>query len=80
MTAGTDDRGEGADMFSDEFLTAIKAEREREIKAAQRARLVDRNRREEELDEGPSQGKFRAIGRIVRPSVQPGKARADPSL
>jgi hypothetical protein len=72
--------GEGADMFSDEFLTAIKAEREREIKAAQRARLADRNRLEDEPDGGSSQDKGRSIGRIVRPSVQPGRTRADPSL
>jgi hypothetical protein len=67
-------------MFSDEFLTVIKADREREIKAAQRAHLVDRNLLDEERDGAPSPGKIRSIGRIVRPSGQSGRATADPSL
>jgi hypothetical protein len=67
-------------MLGDQWLTVIKAEREREIKAVERAHLVDRNRIEEdaalvhraEIDE--------AIRRAVRPVAQPGRATADPSL
>jgi hypothetical protein len=67
-------------MFSDEFLTVIKADREREIKAAQRARLVRRNPFDEEADGAASRDKDRSIGRIVRPSGQSGRATPDPSL
>ena len=73
-------RGKGQFMFSDEWLTVIKAEREREIKAAQRAHLADRDRlTDEPADEAPT-GIARSFGRTVRPSVQPGRATADPSL
>jgi hypothetical protein len=72
--------GKGADMFSDEFFDAIKADREREIKAAQRARLADRKPLNEEPEGAQSQANARSIRRIVRPSGQPGRTTADPSL
>jgi hypothetical protein len=67
-------------MFSDEWLTMIKTEREREIKAAQRAHLADiSNLADEPAEEAPT-GLGRSYGRAVRPVVQPGRATADPSL
>jgi hypothetical protein len=73
-------RGKGDIMFGDQWLAVIKAEREREIKAAQRAHLVDRNRLDEEaFDDAPSK-LDRSVQRAVRPVVQPGRATADPSL
>ena len=72
--------GKGDIMFGDQWLAVINAEREREIKAAQRAHLVDRNRLEDEsADEAPAR-LDRAVQRTVRPVVQPGRATADPSL
>ena len=67
-------------MFSDEFFATIKADREREIRAAQRAHLVDRHPVDEAVDVTPRVDKDRSIGRIVRPSAQSGRPTADPSL
>jgi hypothetical protein len=67
-------------MLSDELLTVIKADREREIRAAQRARLADRSRIDEELDDASLPDLDRSIGRIVGSTIQPGRATADPSL
>jgi hypothetical protein len=67
-------------MFGTQWLAVIKAEREREIKAAQRAHLVDRNRLDEEATGEASSDLDRSIQRTVRPVVQPGRATADPSL
>jgi hypothetical protein len=67
-------------MLADEWLAVIKAEREREIKAAQRAHLVDRNRIDDEPADSPSTRVDGSIGRIARRIGQPGRATADPSL
>jgi hypothetical protein len=72
--------GKGDIMFGDQWLAVIKMEREREIKAAQRAHLVDRNRLEEEAASSAPADLDRSIQRAVRPVVQPGRATADPSL
>jgi hypothetical protein len=72
--------GKGDIMFGDQWLAVIKMEREREIKAAQRAHLVDRNRLEEEAAGSSPAGLDRSIQRAVRPVVQPGRPTADPSL
>lgn len=66
-------------MHSDEFLTAIKADRERQIKAAQRAHLVDRKAGDED-GTGASRGDSRSLTRFVRRPTQSGRASADPSL
>jgi hypothetical protein len=67
-------------MFSEEMFTVIKADREREIKAAQRAHLADRS----EVDEGPAEAirteLHESIRKIVGPAAQPGRATTDPSL
>ena len=65
-------------MHSDEFLTAIKADRERQIKAAQRAHLVDRKIIDDDAA-APSRGDAR-LTRFVRRPTQSGRASADPSL
>jgi hypothetical protein len=67
-------------MLGDQWLAVIKAEREREIKAVQRAHLVDRNRIEEEAAQAHATEMDEAIRRAVRPVAQPGRATADPSL
>lgn len=68
-------------MLADQWLSVIKAEREREIKAAQRAHLVDRKRIDDETGEVVSSDLERSVGRIVRPVVgQCGTATADPSV
>ena len=67
-------------MHSVEFLAAIKADREREIKATQRARLVRREPTESASDEPVSRDSDRTAGRMVRPSVQSGRTSSDPSL
>jgi hypothetical protein len=72
--------GKGEIMFGTQWLAVIKAEREREIKAVQRAHLVDRNRLEEEAAGDAPADLDRSIQRTVRPVVQPGAATADPSL
>jgi hypothetical protein len=66
-------------MITNEWLSMLKTEREREIKAAQRAHLVDRNRFDEDADVDASAALDTSIGRIVRPAAQP-RATADPSL
>jgi hypothetical protein len=66
-------------MFSDEFFAAIKADREREIRAAQRARLVQRDPLDGEPARIPPAGDRRSIGHTVRPAGQPGRTSADPS-
>ena len=66
-------------MHSDEFLTAIKADRERQIKAAQRAHLVDRKIIDDDAA-APSRGDSRSLTRFVRRPTQSGRASADPSL
>lgn len=69
--------GKGLNMMTNEFLAQIKADREREIRAAQRARLADRRLHDDEPDEGKGAPE-RATRSIGRPSVQPGWS--DPSL
>ena len=66
-------------MFSDEFFAAIKADRERDIRTAQRARLVQHDPLDAEPAKGPSDGDRRSIGHSVRPAVHPGRTSADPS-
>jgi hypothetical protein len=70
-------RGKGAIMLADEWLAVINAERDREIRQAQRARLVARNRLDDGVAASPSGGVGRAIGRIVGSPAQPGRAVAD---
>ena len=61
-------------MYPDEFLTAIKADRERQIKAAERARLVDRSRLDVDDDIGsPGNG-----GRLPTVSPESGPRRLAP--
>ena len=67
-------------MLADQWLSVIKAEREREMKAAQRAHLVDRNRLDGETGEARAPDSDRSIWRFVRRTVQPGTATADPSV
>lgn len=67
-------------MHSDEFLTAIKADRERQIKAAQRAHLVDREDRDDKPANGDARGGTRSLTRFVRRAPQSGRASTDPSL
>jgi hypothetical protein len=67
-------------MLTNEWLSVIKAEREREMKAAQRAHLADRNRFDHEAGETVPADIERAIGRIVGPAIQTGRATTDPSL
>jgi hypothetical protein len=66
-------------MHSDEFLTAIKADRERQIKAAQRAHLVDRNVAEDDKP-GGSPSDARSLTRFLRRAPQSGRASVDPSV
>ena len=66
-------------MFSDEFLTAIKADRERDIRAAQRARLVKRDPLDSEPAKVSSGDQRRWIGNTVRPAAQPGRTSVGPS-
>jgi hypothetical protein len=79
MTVVPRERGKGAIMITSEWLSMLKAEREREMKAAQRAHLVDRSRTDEIADGDASAVRDQSIGRIVRPAAQP-RATADPSL
>jgi len=65
-------------MFSDEFFAAIKADRERDIRAAERARLVRRDPLEPSSG-SPSDGDRRSIGHSVRPAGQPSRTSVDPS-
>ena len=67
-------------MLSEQWLAVINAERDREIKAAQRAHLVDRNRVDDEPAEPPPEPTAGPLGRIARRLAQPGAPTADPSL
>jgi hypothetical protein len=67
-------------MLADHWLAVIKAEREREIKAAQRVHLLDRNRIEDEPGDAAAVNAGRSIGPLARRAIQPGRATADPSL
>lgn len=80
MTGVQVDGERGQIMLTDQWLTVINAEREREIKAAQRAHLVDRNRIDDEPADASSAETDGPIGRIARRIAQPGRATADPSL
>lgn len=71
--------GEGADMHSNEFLAVIKADRERDIRAAHRVRLLDRKTVDGASDPTPSPDTDRMIGRIIGRFVQAGRTTADPS-
>jgi hypothetical protein len=73
-------RGKGAIMLTDEWLSMINAEREREIELARQAHLVDRNRIDDEVAGNGSAERQQSVGRIVRPAVQPCRPTADPSL
>ena len=67
-------------MLTDEWLSMINAEREREIELARRAHLVDRKTIDDEVAENGSAERQQSVGRIVRPAVQPCRPTADPSL
>ena len=67
-------------MLTDEWLTVIKMEREREIRAAQRARLAHHDKFDIEPGDTTSAVVDRAVGRVARPTAQPGRATADSSL
>ena len=67
-------------MLADHWLAVINAEREREIKAAQRAHLLDRDKIEDEADDDRLTDTGRSPGQLGRRIVQPGRATADPSL
>ena len=67
-------------MLADHWLAVINAEREREIKVAQRVHLLDRNRIEDEPDDASAADVDRSIGPLARRVIQPGRATADPSL
>jgi hypothetical protein len=67
-------------MLAEQWLAVIKAEREREIKAIQRAHLVRRKNVEGEPGDASAPEVERSIGRTVRRVAQPGRATADPSL
>ena len=67
-------------MLADHWLAVINAEREREIKAAQRAHLLDRDKIEDEADDDRLTDAGRSPGGLARRIVQPGRATADPSL
>ena len=67
-------------MLADHWLAVINAEREREIKAAQRAHLLDRDEIEDEARDDCLTDADRSPGRLARRIVQPGRATADPSL
>jgi len=80
MTTGQMDGKGQSNMHSVEFLAVIRADREREIKANQRAQAARREWRET-VSEGPeSADKDRSIGRIVRPTAQSSRTTTDPSL
>jgi hypothetical protein len=66
-------------MLTNEWLSVIKAERERDMKAAQRAHLADKRVDDEPAAAAPADAE-RGIGRIVGPAIQTGRATADPSL
>ncbi len=68
-------------MLADHWLAVINAEREREIRAAQRVHLLDRNRIEDdEPDDDFTADVDRSVGPLARRIIQPGRATADPSL
>jgi hypothetical protein len=67
-------------MLADHWLAVINAEREREIKVAQRVHLLDRNRIEDEPDDASAADVDRSTGPLARRVIQPGRATADPSL
>jgi hypothetical protein len=66
-------------MLSDEFLKVIQADRAREIKAADRVRLL----RPAEGDQGSGESRADAVRVDVRPSRRPahaGTAATDPCV
>lgn len=65
-------------MLADHWLAVINAEREREIKAAQRAHLLDRDQFEDEAGDDCLTDVDRSPGQLARRIVQPGRATADP--
>lgn len=67
-------------MHSNELLAVIKADRERDLRAAQRVRLLDRSKVDETPDQAPTRNADRVFGRIVGRSAQSGRTTADPSL
>ena len=67
-------------MLTEHWLAVINAEREREIKVAQRAHLLDRDRIEDETGDECLTDTDRSPGQLARRIVQPGRATADPSL
>lgn len=67
-------------MLAEHWLAVIKAEREREIKAAQRVHLLDRDRIEDEAGDDYLTEADRSPGQLARRVIQPGRATADPSL
>ena len=67
-------------MLTEHWLAVINAEREREIKAAQRVHLLDRNRIEDEAGDDCLTDADRSPAQLPRRIVQPGRATTDPSL
>jgi hypothetical protein len=67
-------------MLADHWLAVINAEREREIKAAQRAHLLDRDKIDDEAGDDCLTETDRSPGPIARRVIQPSRATADPSL
>ena len=63
-------------MFSDEFFAAIKADRERDIRAAERARSRASATRSSRSSDSPSDGDRRSIGHSVRPAGSPAGRRS----
>ena len=67
-------------MYSVEFLALIQADREREITAAHRVRLLRRDRDENVTETPPSPDAARSVEQTVRPPAQSGRPSTDPSL
>ena len=68
-------------MLADHWLAVINAEHEREIGAAKRVHLLDRNRIEDdEPDDAFTADLDRSVGPLAGRIIQPGRATADPSL
>jgi hypothetical protein len=78
--SNAESRGKGAMMLAEQWLSVIKSERERDIRKAQRAHLVDREKVDERVGGAQSADLGTSIGRIVRTPVQPGRTAADTSL
>jgi hypothetical protein len=64
-------------MVTNEFLAQIKADRERQIRAAHLARLVYR-RSADDAPDRPTEGLRERVSRAIgRPAAQPGRTRSE---